>query len=257
VISILLALAAPAGMGGQAAQISCAEDVRKDANAALASAQASVDKGGGTSARQCLGMAYAMLERWPEAAAAFEHAAAEAERTRDSRRAELSAAAGNAWLAAGDAGKARAAFDAAIAGPLPTPAAEGQARLDRARALVSLGDLAAARADLDRAIALLPEESVGWYLSAALAVKEKNLTRAHFDIARAVTLSPNDAAYLLEAGNIAGLSGEVEAAKRLYDRAARAEPESEAGRAAAAALAANGGLDAPVQPAAPAAPKPD
>ena len=52
------------------------------------------------------------------------------------------------------------------------------------------------------------------------------------------------------------MSGELDAAKRLYDRAARAEPDSEAGKAAAAALAANGGLD-PVAaaPAAPAQPK--
>ena len=257
-IPILIALAAPAAAAGspEARFISCAEDVRKDPSSALASAQGWVDKGGGTSARQCLAMAYAASERWPEAATAFDNAAAEAERTRDSRAAELRAAAGNAWLAAGEAAKARTAFDSAIAGGLANPAVEGQARLDRGRALVALGDLAGARADLDKAIALLPQEGLGWYLSAALAVKEKNLTRAHIDIARAVTLSPRDAAFLLEAGNIAGMSGELDAAKRLYDRAARSEPDSEAGTAAAAALAANGGLD-PVAaaPAAPAQPK--
>jgi tetratricopeptide (TPR) repeat protein len=251
VIPILIALAAPAApaVGSPESRfISCANDVKTNARAALESAEAWVQKGGGTSARQCVGLAFAALDRWPDAAAAFDDAAAEAERTRDSRRGELRAAAGNAWLAAGEPAKARAAFDAAIAAPLPSPGLDAQARLDRARALVALGDLPAARADIDQANALLPREGLGWYLSAALAVKERNLTRAHLDIARAVTLSPTNAAFLLEAGNIAGLSGEDDAARRLYDRAARAEPDSEEGKAAAAALAANGGLPAPAPP---------
>jgi hypothetical protein len=46
---------------------------------------------------------------------------------------------------------------------------------------------------------------------------------------------------LLEAGNIFGLSGEVEAAKTYYQRAVRAGPRTPPGLAAAAALAANGG----------------
>jgi hypothetical protein len=105
VIPILLALAAtpvtaPAAGSPEARFISCAEDARKNAQAALISAQAWIDKGGGTSARQCLAMAYAGLERWSDAGAAFEEAAAEAERTRDTRRGELRAAAGSAWLAA-------------------------------------------------------------------------------------------------------------------------------------------------------------
>ena len=239
--------AAPPG-SPEARYISCAEDVKTNAKAALESAQAWIQKGGGTSARQCLAMAYAGLDRWPDAGSAFDDAAAEAERTRDPRRAELRGAAGNAWLAAGEPAKARAAFDAAIAAGYPSPAGEGEARLDRARAEVAQGELPAARADIDKALVLIPDESLGWYLSAALAVKERDSTRAHLDIAHAVTLSPGDSSYLLEAGNIAGLAGEVDAAKRLYDRAAHAQPDSDAGKAAASALAANGGLDAPPVP---------
>jgi tetratricopeptide (TPR) repeat protein len=247
VTPILLALAAvaasPAPGSPQARYISCANDAKANPQMAAVAAQEWIDKGGGTSARQCLGLAQAALERWPQAAEAFEAAAVEAERTRDPRRGEIRAAAGSAWLAAGDAARAKAQLDSALASGLLDPSAEGDARIERARAEVALADLAAARADLDKAISLVPQQGLAWYLSAALAVKERDLTRAHLDIARAVTLSPNDASYLVEAGNIAGLSGEVEAAKRLYDRAARAEPDSEAGKAAAAALAANGGLD--------------
>jgi hypothetical protein len=46
---------------------------------------------------------------------------------------------------------------------------------------------------------------------------------------------------LLQAGNVAGVSGNVEEARTLFARAAKAAPDSAAGKAAAAALAANAG----------------
>jgi Flp pilus assembly protein TadD len=81
------------------------------------------------------------------------------------------------------------------------------------------------------------------------------LPRARTDIAKAVELAPREASILLEAGNIAGVSGDIAAARAFYARAAQNEPESTAGRAAAAALAANGTDEAPA-PAAAAKPKP-
>ena len=240
-IPILIALAAPAAAAGspEARFISCAEDVRKDPGAALASAQGWVDKGGGTSARHCPAMAYAASERWPEAATAFDNAAAEAERTRDSRAAELRAAAGNAWLAAGDAAKARKALDQALIAGIDAPELEGEAYLDRARALVALDDPTGARADLDKGLGLVPGDPFGWYLSAALAQREGDLARAKTDIAKAVAGAPDDAEVLLLAGNIAGLAGELDQARTYFTRAARAAPDSPAGKAASAALAAN------------------
>jgi hypothetical protein len=55
---------------------------------------------------------------------------------------------------------------------------------------------------------------------------------------------------LLQAGNVAGVSGEIEQARTLFGKAAKLAPDSPAGRAAAAALAANAGeveSAAPVQ----------
>jgi hypothetical protein len=60
---------------------------------------------------------------------------------------------------------------------------------------------------------------------------------------------------LLEAGNIAGMSGDLPAARALYARAAQNDPDGAAGRSAAAALAANAAPEAEV-PAAPPAAKP-
>jgi tetratricopeptide (TPR) repeat protein len=242
VTPLLLALAAAqaAPADAEARLKACTEQARTAPARAVETAGEWRAKGGGLEARLCLGLAYAGVERWPEAATAFEQGAQAAEAARDGRRADLWAHSGNAWLAGGEAAKARAAFDAALAAGLLAAELRGEVHLDRARALVALGDLAAARADIDKGLELVAADPFGWYLSAALARRERNLRRAQDDIAKAVSLAPGDAPILLEAGNIAALSGELDAAKGLYARAARAAPDSEAGRAAETALAANG-----------------
>jgi Tfp pilus assembly protein PilF len=90
----------------------------------------------------------------------------------------------------------------------------------------------------------VPADPFGWYLSAALAQRENNLARARSDIAKAVEKAPDEPDILVLAGNIAGLNGELEAARGFFQRAVKASPQSAAGKAAAAALAAN-----PVTPA--------
>ena len=104
--------------------------------------------GGGILARQCLGLAFAAQQRWVPAMAAFEQAAREAERGRDSRAARLWVQAGNAALAGGEASKARAFLDTAIISGKLTGPELGEAHLDRARALVALRQTKDARADI-------------------------------------------------------------------------------------------------------------
>lgn len=193
-------------------------------------------RGGGVLARQCLGLAYTALERWAPAAVAFEQAAREAETEQDPRRADFWVQSGNSWLAEGDADKARAAFDSALATTSLTPELRGEVHIDRARAGVALDDLAGARADLDRALELVPADPFGWLLSAALAMREDSLARAQRDIAKALELAPNDPDVLLQAGTIAGAAGQADEARGFYERAAKAAPDSEAGQAAQAAL---------------------
>lgn len=242
-ISLLLALAAaaqaPASNVQERAFQDCAALAKKDAEKAVSLANDWRARGGGVLARQCLGLAYVTLERWAPAATAFEQAALEAETAKDARRADLWVQSGNSWLAANDAAKARKAFDSALAAPSLQAELRGEAHLDRARAGVALGDTAGARADIDKGLALVPADPFAWYLSAALAQREGNLARAKADIAKAVERAPNDADVLLQAGNIAGLSGELDAARSFFERAAKASPDSPAGKAAAAALAAN------------------
>lgn len=252
-IPILLALAAAQTAAGpadtpEARYRACTELVRSAPERAAEQADAWRLQGGGLPARQCLGLAYAALERWAPAAAAFEQAALEAEKSQDDARADFWAQAGNSWLAAGEPAKAKRAFDAALATTLLKPELRGEVHLDRARAAVALGDTAGARVDIDKGLELVPSDPFAWYLSAALARREADLPRAQADIAKAVSLAPREPSILLEAGNIAGVSGEIEAAEGLYARAARIAPDSEAGRAAAAALAANAAPEQAPQP---------
>jgi tetratricopeptide (TPR) repeat protein len=218
---------------------SCAALARSAPEQAIEAANQWRLTGGGSAARQCLGLAYSKLERWAPAATAFEQAALDAELAKDPARADFLAQAGNAWLAAGDAAKARKAFDAALTAATLADELRGEVHLDRARASVALGDAAAARSDIDAGLKLVPDDPFGWYLSSALAVREQNLGRAKADIAKALELAPTDADLLLQAGNVAGLGGEIDAARDFYVRAAKGAPASAAGKAAEAALAAN------------------
>jgi tetratricopeptide (TPR) repeat protein len=206
---------------------------------AAGQAEAWLGSGGGVMAAQCLGLALSAQEKWVEAAAAFEAGARDADSRQDKRVGDLWVEAGNARLAAGDAAGARKAFESALATKLLIPQLEGEVHLDLARAAVALGDPAAARAHIDKGLALVPKDAFGWYLSAALARKQSDLATAKEHIAKAVALAPDDAAILLEAGNVAGLTGEKDAALGLYARAARVAPGSDSAKAAQAAIAAN------------------
>jgi len=247
VIPLLLLLAAPAVQGPpspepvEARYRQCTDLIRSSPDKAIAMAGDWQGKGGGLHARQCLGLAYSKLGRWPEAAASFEQAARDAEVVRDDSAADFWVQSGNAWLAGSDPAKAKSAFDLALGSTALTPLLRGEVHLDRGRAEVEMNDLAAARRDFDKAVELAPGDAFAWYMSAALARRQRDLKRAQTDIAKAVSLAPDDAEVLLEAGTIAGLSGEVEAAQGLYLRAARVAPNSDTARRALAAIAANGG----------------
>ena len=244
-ITLLLALAAAQTEPAEAEFARCTQLVRSEPEKAIVAAGEWRAKGGGIFARQCLGLAYVQLERWAPAAAAFELAAQEAETRQDPRRADFWAQSGNSWLAANDPFKARKAFDAALAASILTAGLRGEVHLDRARAGVALGDLAGARTDIDQGLKLVPGDAFGWYLSSALALRQSDLARAQDDIAEAVRLAPDNADLLVHAGNVAGVSGELEAARGLYAKAIKAAPNSDAARAARAALAAN--ADRPAQ----------
>lgn len=212
----------------------CLDQAIEAPDAGIAFAQKWRIEGGSYYARHCMGFAYARAERWTPAIVAFEQAAEEAERSGEMvEAARLWAQAGNAAMASGDLPKARGDFDAALARGLPDGLEKGEVHLDRARALVALNDMAAARDSLDVALVQAPKDPLAWLLSATLARRSGEMSLAQAHIARAVQLSPDDAAVALEEGNIAVLTDHEDVARSAWARAVKLAPETAEGKAAA------------------------
>ncbi|QMW23431.1 tetratricopeptide repeat protein [Sandaracinobacteroides saxicola] len=214
----------------------CVRALESDAVKAEAFAAEWQALGGGLPARHCLALAQLKLGKPALAAATLARAAQAAEAAKEPFAADFWGQAGNAALLAGDAKMAMAHFNSALSGIgdfAPKRAAE--LHIDRARAAVEAGDRKQARADLTRAKALAPDNADGWLLSATLAREAGELVPAKADIDRALALGRTPAA-LLEAGNIAGLAGDVAAARGYWREVAPGSAEADA---AARALAAN------------------
>lgn len=238
---LLLLAAATAAQAGPADSRTdrfdrCAALAERDPGAARTEAGRWQASGGGHYARACAGLAFATQKNWAGAAAEFEAAARAAQVARNERSASYWAQAGNAWLAAGDATKARTALDSALTTGTLSGLALGEAQLDHARALVAGGDLEAARANIDLALTTAGDDPLAWLLSATLARRAGDPRRAKTDIGEALKRSSDDAAVQLEAGNIAALAGDEAAARSAWAQAARLAPMSDAGKSAVVAL---------------------
>jgi len=214
----------------------CAQLSQSDPASAIAEGARWLVEDGGAEAEQCLGLGYAADGQWDQARGAFLRAA-ESLAADDVRRPALLGQAANAALAGGDAAAARTALDAVLAYPGLDAGERGEALLDRARALVALGDGPAAQADLTTAQTLLPNDPLVWLFSATLARRQGEVDAAGDFIDRALELDQNNPAALLEAGNIAIRLNAFDIAREAWTRAAASDPESAEGRAATRNLA--------------------
>ncbi len=169
------------------------------------------------------------------AAQAFEEAA-KASINKDPKTARMYAAAGNLWIAAGQAGKAAFDLDRALALPGLEAEQRGEALLDRARAAEAQGDLKTARAKLTEAAATISGDPFYWYFSAGLAIREGDAATAKTSIGKALSLAPSDPTILFEAGHVADFTGNDDDARRYWSRAAAGDPNGPVGKAAAKAI---------------------
>lgn len=185
-------------------------------------------------ANHCLGTAATELGLWEDARMAFVAAHDETPADEARTRARFATMAGNAALAAGDPvgaldllGQAQEEASRAASAPL-----EALAAIDRARALVSLGQGEQALAALETATGLMPENSEGWLLQATLLRRLDRLGPAQQAIERAAGLAPGAEGFGpqigLEAGVIAVLSGRDEAARASWQSVIDLAPESPA-----------------------------
>jgi tetratricopeptide (TPR) repeat protein len=169
------------------------------------------------------------------AAQAFEEAA-KASIDKDPKTARMYAAAGNLWIASGQAGKAAFDLDRALALPGLEAEQRGEALLDRARAAEAQGDLKTARAKLNEAGATISGDPFYWYFSAGLAIREGDAATAKMSIGKALSLAPSDPTVLFEAGHVADFTGNEDDARRYWTRAVAGDPNGSVGKAAAKAI---------------------
>lgn len=194
---------------------------------------------GGIPARHCLGLAYMGANRPADAARAFEDAARVAEAKGDVSAADLYGQAGNALLLAEQYARAEIVLNNAIVLAARRPKLRGELLIDRARAREAQANAAGAKADLEQAVTLAPDEAAGWLLLGALARREERLDAARPAIANALRLAPRDPDVQLEAGNMAAMDGDFAKARALWTAVAKAAPGTPAGKAADDALLRN------------------
>ncbi|MBL0931419.1 MAG: hypothetical protein IBJ15_15040, partial [Alphaproteobacteria bacterium] len=167
-------------------------------------------RGGGDPALHCAAIALFAQGSFRMSAAAFTELA---ETTRDKRaaiRADMTAQAGHAWMIAGDATNALAAFDAAV--EIAPDAAIYHA--DRAEALAALGQDWDAIDALNRASDLDPNRGEIYAMRASLYRKLNTLDLAAEDANQAVRLAPKLPEAWLERGIVNRLKNDKNAARR-------------------------------------------
>lgn len=199
----------------------CLAEAARDPASAITNASGWLDEGFGVERSrplQCLGAAYVSLLRWQAAEGAFVSARlARPERDHEGR-ARLGAMAGNAALADGRFQHAREHFDQAQADAAAGEqlALGGEVAIDRAQALVGLGATDEAVIALEQARLTAPQLPEAWLLSATLARRQDKLADAQAWIGTAAALAPSDPAVGLEAGLIAALAGQDDAARKSW-----------------------------------------
>jgi tetratricopeptide (TPR) repeat protein len=232
---------APAHTAEQARLAECLGQARTDPATAITTANLWLIESHGPGKalpQQCLGQAYVSVLRWDAAHDAF-LAARDLTLSSDyAIRARLGAMAGNAALAGADLATARADLDkavadAALAGDKPLA---GSIAADKARALVALGRNDEAAATLEQARADAPQDADVWLLSATLSRRTNDLASAQAQIETAAGLAPTDPAIGLEAGVIAALAGNDEAARKSWEAIVALAPDGPEANSAKAYL---------------------
>ena len=166
------------------------------------------------------------------AAEALERIAARSEAGLAARAAVFGQAA-EAWRAAGKAQRAAAAASLALALTPQDP----DLLLERAMARLALAQVPGALADLDLAVVLDPNRAEAWIWRAAAQRRLEKLHPAEDSITTALRLAPLHVEALLERGILRQLRGEVQAARRDWERVLELAPDSPAADLAAQNLA--------------------
>ena len=216
----------------------CVKLARTDPASAVTEASLWAQQKGGYLARACHGFALATDFKFDLAVPVLTEAATLAAEKGDPRAARFWAQAGNAAIAAGQADIALDALGKALASKSLDDTERADSEVDRARAMVTLGQSAEAETALATARQLSPENGAAWLLSATLARRLNKLPDALAFVQTSAALLPRDPAVALEAGNIAIAAGDEAAARKQWEQTIAIAPDSRQAMTATKQLAA-------------------
>ena len=213
---------------GSARHDRCIAEVRSNPKEGLERAKLWRVEGGGLAADHCIAVGLYEAKDFRGAAQRFEGLAAAMADAPAAQRADALDQAGQSWLAANDAARAKGDFDAALALQADDP----DLLIDRAEALAAQQQYQPAIKDLDRAIALAPGRADAYIYRGSAYRALEQLDRALGDVERGLKLQPTSATGLLERGNIRRLKGDSEGARQDWRRVAELAPDTAAAAAA-------------------------
>ncbi len=211
----------------------CLDDARGAPQKGLDEARDWKNAGGGFPADHCAAVALFALHRYAEAAQSFEALGGAMMDKKRALRAGAMEQAGQAWLLAGEAQKAKAAFEAALHFMPNDP----DLYIDRARADAAAKEFAPAVADLDTALELAPGRTDALVYRASAYRQLGDLEHARADADAALKAVPDDVAGFLERGNIRRLQDDPAGARADWEKVENLAPGTDAAAAAKANLA--------------------
>ena len=227
----------------------CMALAQDDPAAARKLAQSWQEQGGTHPAEHCLAVSLIGLKQYKDGASRLQKLAEAMVRAPVALRADVLAQAAQAWLLAGDPGRAYTADGIALGLKPDDP----ELLIDRAAAAGSAGWFDKAVADLDRVLTADPKRLDALIYRASANRALGRLDPAVTDIETALKLAPDSAPALLERGNIRSLRGEIDGARGDWVRVAAIAPGTAAATAAKTNIAR---IDAASRDEATAKPKP-
>lgn len=211
----------------------CMQLARNNPEAARTLATKWHDRGGAHPAEHCLAVALIGLNRYKEAAVLLEKLAPTMVHAPAPLRAEIFGQAAQAWLLAGEPGRAYTADAAALA----LHPDDADLLVDRAEAAGAAGWYDKAVADLDRVLKANPSRFEALLYRASAYRGLGRLDPALADIEAALKLAPDSPPALLERGDIRLLRGDLDGARADWQRVTGLAAGSSAAAAATDNLA--------------------
>jgi tetratricopeptide (TPR) repeat protein len=198
----------------------CLAQADLNAPVAFAAATKWVEQGGGPPAQHCAAVALVSMKRYAEGATRLD-ALGHAPGLGD-LRAQIFDQAGNAWILAGNTGKAIVSFQAA----LTLSANDADLYADLARAQAMQDDWPEVESDLNAALAIQPRRADLLVLRASARSAQNRFIEARSDIEAALRLSPKNPEAIMERGSIKRDSGDLKGARADFQAALTMNPSA-------------------------------